>query len=85
MAKDVAMYVHSISVYYACTKNQFMSTWACRAVRIECKSQATTVYAKVTGSPYIYRKIGICITYMGVNDMQAVHMAVKSIATLISL
>ena len=41
-----------------------------------------TVYAKVT---YIYQKIGTCITYMGVNDMQATHMAVKSIATLISL
>ena len=34
-----------------------------------------SVYAKVTGSPYIYRKIVICIRYMGVNDMQAVHMA----------
>ena len=44
------------------------------------------VYAKVTGSPYIsHRKIGIYITCMGVNNMQAEHMAVKCITTLISL
>ena len=29
-----------------------------------------------------YRKIEICTMYVGVNDMQATHMAVKNMATL---
>ena len=47
--------------------------------------QPGTVYAKVTGSPYILSEMKFCTTYMGVNDMQATHVAVKIIATLFSL
>ena len=57
--------------------------WVACSLTVTCIAITYTTHSLCKVHTF-YQKIGICITYMGVNDMQAMHMAVNSVALLIN-